>query len=912
MRRRTIVIAVLAAGLAVLVIPDLAWGALRVEAHAVAASAGGGVHGDRSVSVTNEVCTAGRALIAAGRPRDAQRLVEAVHLEAPLLCLAAVERAAQTAIDGAQTAAEKARKLETTDPAGARDAVDKALKGDRDNALAQEISTRLASPTPQEVARTAWQEFLASVLTPLGELAVPVAGLLLATLVLARFVIMLPLPWPRSGPASRAVAAAAGVALALVAGTWLAGGLAPVPAPTWWPRPAGTDLAMARMLVALAVAVVLLAYALATRLRVAVEVHGEGGELDEAGTGHVVALLAEIGGERPRGLEVPRGADVSALDGTAISGLPKNAVTALLTTGLQIALGLTPWRLRVDAETPDRHAVTVTRNGRSVAAGVVDRDVLGLRTPRASARSKAEEGSGDTTSEAGLPDLHSFAAAMAIVAMAQVHTGFRGLHGVSDWRSLGLADVASRSYDAGDSADQAARIVLYARALTIDPRNTPAAVGLLHARYRRATTVEDLDSYRHALARLCRQLRHAKARDPRSLLRARVMLSYVIASANQAALPDAPPAAASAVDGLPEPTDVVVDLMNLLTSMARGSAPFRSFAEAMQPSVGSLFLSYTRSPADACTVEGEPAEPRSVEVQWTEPPARGDVHAFVWRRTWRGWQWLRAEHVTIPSGGQESPQVAVRVQLPAAPWRSAYVALSAGESLRLREAHARALPIPGHKAPRPANRPLDPLASSWTADTSRFHPRAHYNYACRPDIAEDEAIDSLRASFSEPLLKSLAARDPALSRLRHDERFQKLVAPPRQALFDIAPLHDHADALRRVGLESPAALASVNVWVLACYLKVNVLVARHLGAVARLWLALAEDPALTSAFGSHLDRFRGQILTALLEKGVASVAALASDANLATDIREAVQEACGVNVTVSDSETAGGSAASSA
>ena len=867
----------------------------------------------------NDICDAAVALIDAGRPRDAQRLAQSVAGETRPACVERAELRAQEAIDKAASHAERAGELAATDPAGAAKEVKEALKADSANPEAKELAGTLDPPTAQQDARTAWTTFRTGVLEPLGELLLPVAAVLLGAIVAARLMIMLWRSWFRSSPARRVWSAGIGTAFVVLAGVLIARGLTPLPLSESRQWPTGPTV-LVTVVVLLVLGVALLAYAMGTRLRVAVEVHGEDGALDEAATGHVVTLLAELGGEHPRGIDVPRGADVSALDGTAISGLPGNAVLSLLTTMLQTGLGLTPWRLRVDTESADLLSVTVSRNGRSIAAGVVDRDALGVRTTRTDA---------DT-----LPDLHPFAAAMAIVEMSKEYTGFEGLFGVTDWRSIGLTDVATRSYSLTGEKDRPARLALLTRALRLDPRNVTAAVALHHARYRESTKVADLVEYQTALVALLGRLGpRSSDDDPADPMRARIMLSYLVAEANREAAhaiaatspvsthaagpPPVPTAGAAAA--LPDPRATAVELVALLEAMRHGSAPHRSFAEAMKPSAGSVYLSLPSEPAPVHGVtvsdpEGvDPAHGHrgSVTVQWSAPAgasgAGGTEQVWLWVAgvSRPGWQRAEAEIERTPGS------VRARVDLSEVQGWPVYVAVStAGERadadgpVRLR---APAVPIPGRTQPPSRDKPVEALAHEWTRDTSRFHPLAHYNYACRPGLPVPEAVASLRAAFSDAALKTWAAKDPALHRLRSDTHFRDLVTPATSDLVDLEPVKAHVDELRAAGAASPGALADVDPWALARHLEVDVLVGRHLRDAARLWTAIPADPHLRAAFGSRLDRLRGQVFAALLDEGVGSAADLAAHPepeDLATKVLEAVQDACGPNVQVSDAATA--------
>lgn len=564
------------------------WGAVVGRGHAAL--------DDLPPMMARDICDTARQFVEDAQPQQALRFIDGVRYTQAWPCLDVVEQEAEAAVAAAQEKAEEAKDLASPNPAKAKQTAQDALTIDADNQLAGELLADLTPPTPVQRAHMAWEEFFKGTLTPLGDLALPVGGVLLGVLVLARVVALLRIPWPPSSRGRRRGAAFFAVLFALAGGIWVAAGLSPLPSGSLG-VPASRVLTLLLVL-APAVAVPLAAYALATRLRVSVEVRGEDGTVDEAGTGHVVALLAELGGEDPRGAEVARGTDVSVLDDTAISGLSKYPVVGLLTTALQVVLGITPWRVRVDVESPDRHSVSVSRNGRTVAAGVVDRDPLGLRTPRAPTEGDAAAAgggvdAGDAThpkESQGLPDLHPFAAAMALVAMAPeyIDTDFVGLYGVRDWRSLALTDIATRFYD--EIRDKDSRVKLLNDALKLDQANLPAAMALHHARHRHATSDEDLERYcttlQEILGRLERDFRDRDDADP---MRARVMLTYLVVSANLAAAmerkKEAPDSSVPAVV-----SGNLVDLLRRMESKRRD--PHRVFAEDMAPNAASLFLAF--------------------------------------------------------------------------------------------------------------------------------------------------------------------------------------------------------------------------------------------------------------------------------------------------------------------------------
>ncbi|MGN0113267.1 MAG: hypothetical protein ACI38P_16535 [Cellulosimicrobium funkei] len=235
-----------------------------------------------------------------------------------------------------------------------------------------------------------------------------------------------------------------------------------------------------------ALGVLLVATVLATRLRLTIEVtSGRSGDrtTSHEGTGgaRLVALLGELGAEPPRGLEVPRGTDISALSGSALSELPQGAFVKAVVSLAQGVVGSVPWRVTVEERDADHLAVVVTRNGRAAGSAALDRAGLLRFDPE------------DPTSAAAAAqvDLYRAAAAVVLLTLARHHAGFEGLCGATSWRSLALQYVAQS--DLTDAPDRERELL--ARAVDVDPRNDLAQVALAHAEGRHHTLREDLDAY---------------------------------------------------------------------------------------------------------------------------------------------------------------------------------------------------------------------------------------------------------------------------------------------------------------------------------------------------------------------------------------------------------------------------------
>ncbi|MDF9877556.1 hypothetical protein [Cellulosimicrobium cellulans] len=237
------------------------------------------------------------------------------------------------------------------------------------------------------------------------------------------------------------------------------------------------------------VGVLLTGTVLATRLRLTVDTTSDSGSRSSSeegtGGGHLVALLAELGAEPPRGLETPTATDINTLGGSTLTELPQQAFAKAALTVVQWLLGSVPWRVRVEVTGPDHLSVVVTRNGRAAGSAVVDRArILGSETK-----------SPEAAEVAAKVDLHRAAAAVVLMTLSRHHPGFEGLCGATEWRSLALYYVAQTDLAARSEHKRS----LLARAVGLDPANDLAQVAFANATARRDTTREDLDEYRRWL-----------------------------------------------------------------------------------------------------------------------------------------------------------------------------------------------------------------------------------------------------------------------------------------------------------------------------------------------------------------------------------------------------------------------------
>ncbi|GGB75941.1 hypothetical protein N798_13265 [Knoellia flava TL1] len=252
-----------------------------------------------------------------------------------------------------------------------------------------------------------------------------------------------------------------------------------------------------------AVGVWLTAWLLATRLRLDVVVKGEDGSLSTTGVGTVVALLSELGAERTRGIEVPRGADVTALEG-AFSTLPDNVVLRTL-KGLLVSLGgVTPWTATIEGSATSR-SVSIRRNGQAVDSAVIDVAALVPQVADDTTSDPATKTSTVETPKAATPEGGAraaepdaslrLAAAFILMTLSTKHPKIReGLAGATRWESVGLQYIASA--DLAKPSDVAQRRAVLASALNRDPGNLSAQLAYRHALDRDSTDRKTLERYR--------------------------------------------------------------------------------------------------------------------------------------------------------------------------------------------------------------------------------------------------------------------------------------------------------------------------------------------------------------------------------------------------------------------------------
>ncbi|MFC6422546.1 hypothetical protein [Ornithinimicrobium tianjinense] len=259
----------------------------------------------------------------------------------------------------------------------------------------------LATPQPEQLLPTlakGWASATKNVLTPLATLLLPAAIVALAILVAARLLVPLVPRWPRIDHLRSRRLVTWGVASVLAASACLVIGLAG--GPQWLVVALGVSTAAVLVITALTVqgtfasqtaflitvvallggvvalavldvrigrpalllvgvaaavcAAALVALEMATRLRLSISVRDAEGGVRESELTHLVALLEEMGGDGPRGLEVPRGADVTALTDSVITTDPTGKVLKALWAAWKLLVGPIPWLVVVDQDDQDR------------------------------------------------------------------------------------------------------------------------------------------------------------------------------------------------------------------------------------------------------------------------------------------------------------------------------------------------------------------------------------------------------------------------------------------------------------------------------------------------------------------------------------------------------------------------------
>ncbi|MFE4541482.1 hypothetical protein [Arthrobacter sp. NPDC056727] len=358
------------------------------------------------------------------------------------------------------------------------------------------------TPTYAQDVGANWDRFTTDWINPLVKAGPALLGLIAAFLVLGRLLVFVPkISGARKSPADRATLALAGLVLILLGSSVI------VSSPAWDENGVLTGGAAGQMvtggLLALFGSVVFAVY-LSSRLRVSLDVRDTKGETSKVDVSRIGALLHELGGDAPRGLEIPEGADVTALGTDTLPLTFTNKVLAAVQKVLISIFGVVPWRVVVSSADDNSLTVAMARNGASVGAATIARNELHLAigTSGGAGRDITSAAAAKSDSAAEL-ELHKMAAAYILVMLARKHYGFSGLCGTTDWRSLGLHYVATTD-NAMD--DERAKKLLGA-AIDYDAGNMLAEVALQHRMFRESTDAPTVQTYAEWLLRQSRIIR---------------------------------------------------------------------------------------------------------------------------------------------------------------------------------------------------------------------------------------------------------------------------------------------------------------------------------------------------------------------------------------------------------------------
>jgi hypothetical protein len=361
---------------------------------------------------------------------------------------------------------------------------------------AQRLAAVLKSQEPPKAKTTFaqdvganWDRFAAEWIDPLVKAGPALLGLVAAFLVLGRLLVFLPkISGARKSPAGRAALALAALVFILMGSCLI------ILSPAWdengFVGSAAGQMVMGGLL-AVGGSLVLAAY-LSSRLRVSLDVRNTKGETSKVDVSRIGALLHELGGDAPRGLEIPEGADVTALGTDTMPLTFTNKVLAAVQKVLVSIFGVMPWRVVVSSADDGSLTVAMARNGASVGATTIDRKELHLAGGKSAGASQdAESATAARTDGAPELELHKMAAAYILVVLARKHYGFDGLCGTTDWRSLGLHYIATTDYP---MADERAKGLLGA-AMDYDAGNMLAEVTLQNHMYRDSTHPPTITTY---------------------------------------------------------------------------------------------------------------------------------------------------------------------------------------------------------------------------------------------------------------------------------------------------------------------------------------------------------------------------------------------------------------------------------
>ncbi|MET4584370.1 hypothetical protein [Pseudarthrobacter sp. PvP022] len=647
--------------------------------------------------------------------------------------------------------------------------------------------------------------------------AAPVfAGMLLATMLLARFLASTALfsrtPLGLVPGVARFAVCLAGIVLA-VSGCYVfvaksAEALDPFSAPPDGSndlQPTVGDVA-GWLLFWLFIAVVgagLFAQFLTSRLRVSVTIRDKTGKTDDAAIDKAVAYMTELGALPPRGLQVPRATDVTALSGDVLVDTPTNKILAALKKIVQSALLFVPWNVCIDETGDDQTTVVVARNGWVNRAATFTTKSLGLPDPDTDPRK------GDPSSPAVSPPgdrRQKVAAAVVISTLATKHRGFEGLCGATHWRSIGLHYIATTELDRHPTQ----AVTLLAQALNDDPLNLPAQLASQYYRYKKSRTEPDLLAFTNWLNARIKDLPDKNGRLLKGYegIYRRLLLNYVLAMLNLHSVRK------SVHNELTEAEkNETLRIAQLLTErLTKRVPPADVMGQAMRDvaNIAERAIKDIKWPPTAAINQKEQA-PAATATKLGDAPRTQDKKTADYGRKPEK-DWTKAENIPL------APSVAYNL--------ACYLASRTSPAVK----------------PSPAEQPL--------------------KVACEDDR-----------------LRSWAKEDPVLAEFHGEKWFQKLVgASPRQAFLEIAPFNDFKAKLEAIGATTPTRLLAVAPWRLREYLDIPSPRAdriRRLATLAQKVDSLTKGPDFKYA---KVKGYEMELLELLISAGTEDAADIQNDA----------------------------------
>lgn len=341
---------------------------------------------------------------------------------------------------------------------------------------------KLAAPKPDPTGPERWSkqldDSLSAWLKPFSQHSLAAIALFAAALVLARLLALVPRLPLRSSKWFGIAALILGTVLAALNSISIVAGVQRLDEPgdvfvaDW-------DLFWASLWIPVVwwfVGAALISVFLARQLKLSIEVKALDGAASAPLTAELISTLNQIGGSTPRGLETPRGTDVTLLE-KALSSFSANKVLSALQAAITALFATAPWKVTVETLSGERLSVSMSRNGRSVSNTSVDPTTISDVTEQAHSNAM------------------TLAAATVVAVLAKKHHGFNGLAGATNATSIAMQVIATtRLKSEPDKASD-----LLAKALDADPDNLLAEIALRHHQYRRSTDETELGIFKGQL-----------------------------------------------------------------------------------------------------------------------------------------------------------------------------------------------------------------------------------------------------------------------------------------------------------------------------------------------------------------------------------------------------------------------------